>query len=74
MDSTKTILKKLAGRDKGSAKWVINVSNENGELLAAVCKNLNSWQKTVVTKMQRPSKSGMRPFEIPSSPGLSMEV
>ena len=36
MDSTKKILKKLAGKNKGTAKWVTNVSNENGEVLATV--------------------------------------
>lgn len=36
MDSTKKIVKMLAGRSAGSAKWVTNVGNEHGQILMTV--------------------------------------
>ncbi|XP_013402454.1 uncharacterized protein LOC106168072 [Lingula anatina] len=36
MDSTKKLTKKLAGAAEGSASWVTNVANENGEILISV--------------------------------------
>ena len=36
MDSTKTIVKKLAGHSTGTAAWATNVANERGQILMSV--------------------------------------
>lgn len=36
MDSTKKVVKKLAGHSSGTATWATNVGNEHGQVLASV--------------------------------------
>eukprot|EP00111_Clytia_hemisphaerica_P013235 TCONS_00038870-protein len=42
IDSTKKILKKLAGEARGTATWVTNVSNEYGGVLQSVLTSTES--------------------------------